>query len=697
GKNPDPPLSNQAPEAVTALLEPVNGSQVATATPALTFANAVDPDGDALSYRVIVRQGDAVVYETTVAGQAGATTRVTVGVELTENASFSWTVQAFDAELSSEESAPATFVVNAVDEAPGTPALLTPAEDAVIDGLAVLAWSAVSDPDPSDFVSGYRVDLATDATFSESLVSVTVDTTELALSDLMSEEPLTDAQGYVWRVTALDADQTASEPAVGAFVYDTTVVTVTANVPGAQVFLGGNYAHAGRFVGETPLELRDLSAGVKSLVVRRAGFEPYVTTLELVERGSASHHAVLVPAKQTDRLRVQNRGVNGQAGLYVAGAAVPFVVDFDGDDVLDLLVGDAAGQLWLFPQLRESGRNKVEFAAGTTLALPSLSSAVPFVVDWNNDDRQDLLVGQADGSVRLFINQGLNEAPVFGAGIVLSAGLAPLNVGSLAAPAVLDLNGDGQKDLLVGNGDGAVVQFVNSGSDAAPQFGEGVELLQVAGAAVPLPIDWDADGSDEILVSAGGLSTVYGRQSDGRYLPVATIADDKTSLHAIFPVDIDGGKGKEAFAVDTQGQLHLLVGVADTYVAAFNAALQAKVDELAGLVAEEAPLELATMATLADLIATESYVAAAGVVSDLQARLPVGAAQQSAVELAELCGGLQVVSGAAPLDASTPVDEPVTPVDEPVTPVDEPVFAAEPETAPETVAPTSDSRSRGRK
>ncbi len=41
-------------------------------------------------------------------------------------------------------------------------------------------------------------------------------------------------------------------------------------------------------------------------------------------------------------------------------------------------------------------------------------TAVPFAVDWNNDGRKDLLVGQfTNGNIWLFLNQGTDINPVF--------------------------------------------------------------------------------------------------------------------------------------------------------------------------------------------------------------------------------------------------------------------------------------------
>jgi hypothetical protein len=61
-------------------------------------------------------------------------------------------------------------------------------------------------------------------------------------------------------------------------------------------------------------------------------------------------------------------------------------------------------------------------ANGTPINVGTGGNASPFVVDWNGDGKQDLLLGQFNGgNIRFYENTGENYAPVFGDSTFLQA------------------------------------------------------------------------------------------------------------------------------------------------------------------------------------------------------------------------------------------------------------------------------------
>jgi hypothetical protein len=129
------------------------------------------------------------------------------------------------------------------------------------------------------------------------------------------------------------------------------------------------------------------------------------------------------------------------------------------------------------------------------------SNASPCIVDWNGDGRFDLLVGSWSGELFLFLNEGSRGQPVFGKPIKLNDG--KLDVGSDSSPDMADLNGDGKKDLIVGNEKGEVFIFLNIGKDQHPQFANAGDkiLLRFHDNASPRILPWAPSALLDLVVA----------------------------------------------------------------------------------------------------------------------------------------------------------------------------------------------------
>ncbi len=163
------------------------------------------------------------------------------------------------------------------------------------------------------------------------------------------------------------------------------------------------------------------------------------------------------------------------------GRPVPFVVDWDNDGKKDLLLGEiqSAG-IRLFKNKGTDAKpyfpdSEYLQAEGTMLMVgfSCAHSVCPYVADWNNDGKKDLIVGTTPGYVGVYLNVGTNDSPMFGSStedppamFALSAEGKDIDVGEQAAPCVTDWNNDGKKDLLVGCEGGTISLFLNIGTDA---------------------------------------------------------------------------------------------------------------------------------------------------------------------------------------------------------------------------------------
>lgn len=640
------PIQVNTVPAVPVVIAPMGDTVVNSARPQLSFKTVIDADGDLVNYNLQLFQGQTLAADLkAIAGSAG-TTLVTPAADLTENACYLWSVQASDGEGLSAWSAPQGFYVNAVAEAPSAPQLLAPLAGEVLAGSGLLNWSAATDPDPFDSLS-YRLEVSAEAGFNKPIATVTTSATSLLLSGLPGYAELVDGSSYYWRVIAVDSQGLESTPgAVGQFTYDTTAISITANMPDAQVYFGGNLGFAGRYVGQTPLQLRDLPAEPLSVVVERAGFEPFVAQLDPVAGENLSLHAVLVPVLEPV-LRQAAPVLAGAAPIQLSGSSAPFAVDFNNDGLIDLLTGDSAGNLQLYRGQSAATPDGFNLAPAVSLGLPLIPGAMPVVADWNNDDRKDLLVGAADGTISLFLNQGSEVAPAFGAASYLLANAAPISVGADAAPAVIDLDGDGRKDLVVGAADGNVWYFHNEGSDQEPLLVPVGVLVSLNQPVAPFFSDWNGDGRRELLLGSGGELRLCEQQADGRLVVGANlfaieekpgrkerksaksrgetkVRTDLGQKIRTFVAPLANSQGKGFLAGNAAGEVLWVPSHGSSVAPAFLVALDDKLTEIATLLGNDKPAAAPYMAALKADIAAGNLKSALRSGRSLQAMIGFG-------------------------------------------------------------------------
>ncbi len=202
------------------------------------------------------------------------------------------------------------------------------------------------------------------------------------------------------------------------------------------------------------------------------------------------------------------------------------MVYWDADNRKDLLVGQADGRIAIF--LNNGSDDEPVFGAAAYLQVgePGFKTDIDVgaranstVADWNNDGRKDLVVGALDGRINIIINEGTDTEPDFRTVQYAQADGADLFVPSnRSSPVVMDLDDDGNKDLLSGNTYGELVFYSNVGTDEAPTF-SGFTLVEADGVPIdlegsprsrPFVCDWTGDGLPDVLIGAGdGLVRLY--------------------------------------------------------------------------------------------------------------------------------------------------------------------------------------------
>ncbi len=185
-------------------------------------------------------------------------------------------------------------------------------------------------------------------------------------------------------------------------------------------------------------------------------------------------------------------------------------MDWNGDGLLDIIVGDRNGFVSFFERTG-SGVDDLTAAGHVTASGTVIdvgSNSAPVVVDWNNDGLLDLLIANeaTNQGIRLYLNSGTTSVPVLTTWTYIQSNGTNINR-YRCCPQVYDMNGDGRKDLIMGENDARIYYYENTGTDAAPVF-SAFEVIQSNGSPLDLYSgtrlwvnDWNEDGFPDLLVS----------------------------------------------------------------------------------------------------------------------------------------------------------------------------------------------------
>jgi hypothetical protein len=275
--------------------------------------------------------------------------------------------------------------------------------------------------------------------------------------------------------------------------------------------------------------------------------------------------------------------------ISVPGYSVPSYVDWNNDDLKDLVIGEGSGtagdgkvRVYLnigtssSPQF--SGFSYAQSGTGDlTVPASGCQGAFPRVVYWDADARKDLLVGLADGTVKIFLNTGTDSEPAFDAGSALQVGpsgsKANIYVGSRATATVVDWDNDGAKDLVIGASDSTIRVFINEGTDTEPDFltetfaqQNGSNLLVPSSRSSPVILDLDEDGRKDLLTGNYEGQLLFYSNVNTDWAP--TFSDYVFVESDGTPIDLAGTPRSRPFVCDWTGDgyLDVLIGAGDGMV-----------------------------------------------------------------------------------------------------------------------------------
>ena len=202
-------------------------------------------------------------------------------------------------------------------------------------------------------------------------------------------------------------------------------------------------------------------------------------------------------------------GANPLDGVDVYFDSRIAFADLDDDGDFDLAVGNYHGLIRYFENTGTPNNPNFTQRTGSANPLDGISVgfySTPVFVDLDDDTDSDLVVGDESGGVHFFENTGTATDPAFTPRTGAANPLNDVNVDSLSAPAFVDLDGDGDPDLVIGEKDGTLHYFENTGTPANPNFSERTgaanptDGVDVDGWSIPAFSDLDGDGDPDLAV-----------------------------------------------------------------------------------------------------------------------------------------------------------------------------------------------------
>lgn len=203
---------------------------------------------------------------------------------------------------------------------------------------------------------------------------------------------------------------------------------------------------------------------------------------------------------------VLSRGTPMRAGenpLEVYGQLGPAFGAFDGKTT-SLIAGEFWNILHIARQAGDGHFEPLSLVKGPEGAPLELDQCIhmPCVVDWNGDGKLDILVGAEDGYVTYLRNRGsgADGHPVFEKVGRVETSAPVIHAGALPSPAAHDFSGRGRHDLVVGNSSGELMFFPAMGPRDNPTLGRD-SLLTAGGEPVRIAagLPGSIQGPSEIM------------------------------------------------------------------------------------------------------------------------------------------------------------------------------------------------------
>ena len=202
--------------------------------------------------------------------------------------------------------------------------------------------------------------------------------------------------------------------------------------------------------------------------------------------------------------------------IEVGSGAHPVFFDYNNDSLMDIIVanygyytesGNYNSQLALYENVGDVSNPEFEWVTDDFSDLGTLNfenNIIPTFGDLDGDGDQDMIVVDSNGNIHLLNNIYFNSTSNF---FINTIEYFDIDVGSFASPFLIDLDRDGDLDLIIGSRQGQIFHYNNEGTPseanfvlANEQFGNINLTDSVYGTAYTTPTMIDGEYGYELFV-----------------------------------------------------------------------------------------------------------------------------------------------------------------------------------------------------
>gem|GEM_PF-3176262 len=158
--------------------------------------------------------------------------------------------------------------------------------------------------------------------------------------------------------------------------------------------------------------------------------------------------------------------MNSYFNINVGIGAAPYFIDIDNDNDFDMFIGNAAGYIAFYKNDGTATSplyTKIKGGFSLEDSFNNISTdgyAVPIFCDIKNRGIYDLFIGNWTGTIHYYDNTGSEKLPKFK---MITKEFGDISVGGDSSPFFTDLNNDRKDEVLIGNNEGEIRLYHRKG------------------------------------------------------------------------------------------------------------------------------------------------------------------------------------------------------------------------------------------